>query len=337
MASYDWHTSMRRIFVFSLLTAGLTALGTPVHAQFIINPTFTANFNTNFGANAAAAQASWISAANVFTSNFTDNITVNITVDAVAGTSVFGQSNTSLFGFSYGALRTVVVADAKTGNDAIAIGAGGSMTVADPSGGSEWWVTRAQGKALGLIASDLANDGTTTFGAGNPFTFSGSITAGTYDFKGVAAHEISEVLGRLGLKGATIGSFPNSHSLADNFSYTGAATKIIDGGTNANFSIDNGTTLLKLYNDYTVNGLDSRDWAGGTNDSFNQFSNSGVVNPVSAVDLQEMDVIGYDLVAVPEPATVALFGVAFAAAGYQGWRYRQKRQQDMEKLLSCSE
>ncbi len=36
--------------------------------------------------------------------------------------------------------------------------------------------------------------------------------------------------------------------------------------------MDNGVTLLKLFNDPTVNSLDSRDWAPGTNDSFNQFS-----------------------------------------------------------------
>jgi MYXO-CTERM domain-containing protein len=74
------------------------------------------------------------------------------------------------------------------------------------------------------------------------------------------------------------------------------------GGTNNNFSINNGTALLKLWNDPNVNSLDSRDWAPGTNDSFNQFSNANVVNPVSAVDVRLMDVIGYDL--VPEPTGI---------------------------------
>ena len=48
-----------------------------------------------------------------------------------------------------------------------------------------------------------------------------------------------------------------------------------------------------MFNDFTANHLDTRDWAGGTNDAFNQFSSSGVVNPISAVDFQVMDVIGY--------------------------------------------
>lgn len=272
------------------------------HAGLSINPTFTTAFNTNFGANAAAAQAAWNAAANVFTTNFNDNIHINIAVDAVAGTSVFGQSNLGLFSTPYANLRALVVADAKSADDNLAISAGGSMTLADPLTGTHtWWVSRAQAKAVGLIADDLSNDGTTTFGAGNPFTFSGAIAGGTYDFKGIAAHEISEVMGRLGLKGGTIGGNANSYSLMDDFSYTAANTKGFANGAGNNFSIDNGTTLLKLWNDSSSNGLDTRDWAPGTNDAFNQFSSSGVVNPVSAVDLRLLDVIGYDLATVPEP------------------------------------
>jgi hypothetical protein len=284
----------------------------------VITPTFTANFNTFFGVNAAAAQASWIAAANVFQTDFSDPINVNITVDAVAGTSVFGQSSFGLLGTSYANFHNLLVADSKTANDATALGAGGSLTLADPTGGTgNWWGSRAEAKAIGLIPNDLSADGTTTFGAGNPFTFSGAIAAGTYDFQGVAAHEISEVLGRVGLKGATLGSnppFPNSYSILDLFSYSGPGVRTLAGGTNAWFSINNGTTLLKLYNNWTLNNLDSRDWASGNNDSFNQFAGPGVVNPVTPVDLQELDVIGYDLM-VPEPSTfsVVIAGLAFFA------------------------
>ena len=67
-------------------------------------------------------------------------------------------------------------------------------------------------------------------------------------------------------------------------------------------------------NNPLANGLDSRDWASGFgNDSFNQFSNSGVLNPVTVVDLRLMDVIGYDRIAVPEPTAGALLAMGFAA------------------------
>ncbi len=302
--------------------AGAMALSAPAFAGMVITPTFTANFNANFGANAAAAQASWISAANVFTANFNDNIHVNVTVDAVAGTGVFGQSSTFLNSTTYANLRAKMVADAKTPDDNISIGAGGSMTAADPTGGAgTWWVSRAEAKAIGLIADDLSNDGTTTFGAGNPFTFSGPIAAGTYDFKGIAAHELSEVMGRLGISGGTIGAFANSYSLIDDFSYTAANTRGLGNGAGNNFSIDNGTTLLKLFNNAAANGLDSRDWAPGSNDSFNQFSNSGVMNPVSDVDLRLMDVIGYDRV-IPEPAVGTLLLAGLAAGAFIRRRMR---------------
>ena len=307
----------RALFLGILLTGIALVSSVPAFAgPFVINPSFTSNFNTNFGANATAAQNAWKAAANVFTSNFSDSITVNITVDAVAGTGVFGQSNTLLQSFSYATLYGAVVADAKTSNDATAIGPGGSVTAIDPTGGKgTFWVTTAQAKALG-IGSFAGSDGTTTFGTGNPFTFSGPVAAGTYDFQGVAAHEISEVLGRLGISGGTIASTPNSYSLIDLFSYTGAGVRALGSGPGENFSINNGSTLLKLYNDAAANGLDTRDWAPGTNDSFNQFSNSGVTNSVSAVDLQELDVIGYDLQPAPEPSTIVLFSTGmFAAVG----------------------
>jgi hypothetical protein len=290
-------------------------VGVPAFGSFVITPTFTSNFVTDFGANAAAAEAAWIAAANIYESNFTDNIHVNITVDAVAGTSVFGQSSTFLNSASYATLQALMVADKKTADDTTATGAGGSITVADPvSGTHTWWVSRAEAKAIGLIGDDLSNDGTTTFGAGNPFTFSAPIAGGTFDFEGLAAHEISEVLGRLGISGGTIGNFANSYSLIDLFSYTGAGARGLTAGGGENFSIDNGTTLIKLYNDALSNGLDTRDWAPGTIDSFNQFSDPGVTNPVSAVDLRELDVIGYDraVAAVPEPSSVFLVGIVLA-------------------------
>lgn len=288
-----------------------------------ITPTFTASFNTNFGANAAAAQAAWRAAAQIFIDQLSDNIHINITVDAATGTDIFGESDVPyLRPISYADLLAKVRAQPVTPNHHIAFGSGGSMTDADPTNGTgTWCLTRSQAKALRLIPDDLFEDGTTTFGAGNPFTFSGAIAPNTYDFQGIAAHEISEVMGRLGLSGGTYDvshpdgtmvTTPNCFSLIDNFSYTGPGAKGLRGGPGNNFSIDNGTTLLKLWNDPTTNDLDSRDWATtnpAINDSFNQFSDPGVVNPVSPVDLQLMDVIGYTLV-TPH--------VAAAAAVYRG-------------------
>jgi hypothetical protein len=255
----------------------------------IITPTFTSGFDTNFGANATAAKAAWIAAAKIFTDAFSDNIHINITVDAVTKASVFGESFPAFVTISYAELYDRVTAYASTQNDAIAIGPGGSMTAADPTDGKgTWQLTRPQAKALGFIPDDTKDDGGTTFGAQNTFTFSGPIAKGTSDFQGICAHEISEVMGRTGLSGGN-----NTFSLIDNFSYVGVGMKGLNGGAGNFFSIDNGVTLLKAFNNSAANHLDTRDWAGGTNDSFNQFAVGGVTNPVTAIDLQVMDVIGY--------------------------------------------
>ena len=250
-----------------------------------ITPTFTPNFDANFGAQADAARAAWEAAAEVFTSRFSDNIHINITVDALPGTTSLGRSFPRTVTISYADLFARVSDSARTPNDQIAIGPGGSMTTADPTNGAgTWFLTRAQAKALGFIADDLSDDGGTTFGAGQPYTFSGAIMPGTFDFQGVAAHEISEVMGRIGGGG-------NTFSLIDNFSYTGPGTKGLRGGPGNNFSIDNGITLLKLFN--ASAGGDTRDWAGNAIDAFNAFASLGVASPVSAIDLEVMDVIGY--------------------------------------------
>ena len=49
-----------------------------------------------------------------------------------------------------------ITLNAKTPNDNIAIGPGGSMTAADPTSGTgTWWLTRSQAKALGHIPDDM--------------------------------------------------------------------------------------------------------------------------------------------------------------------------------------
>lgn len=236
-------------------------------------------------------------AATQFTSRYKDPVNVNFNVTAVAGVGTLGQSSTNLIGFTdYATFKAAMLADAKSTDDATANGALGSITVADPvGGGSSLIYPRAEAKALSLIPDDLANDGTFTFGGGFTYTYDSANRAvvGKIDFIGVAMHELSEMMGRIGSMGASFSGAPR-YMPFDYFHYTGAATRGLNNGAGRSFSINNGTTLLKAFNNALALGGDLQDWASGANDTFNAFSSSGVLNALTPVDIQVMDVIGYD-------------------------------------------
>ena len=145
-----------------------------------------------------------------------------------------------------------------------------------------------------------------------------SVGAGQIDFVGVSMHEVSEIMGRIAGIGANFGNGIPDYMLYDLFRYTGAGARALVDANGVQFSINNGTTLLKGFNFSGANGGDSADWASGANDSFNAFSSSSVQNPMTAVDLRAMDVIGYDRVsaAVPEPSTAILLFSALLAGGF---------------------
>jgi len=304
--------------------AGLSVLyvmaGTPVFAgNLVITPTFSSAVDSLMGSNAGAFKSAFTLAASNFTDWFNDPIHVNIDVAVAPGTGTLGGSSTFVFSSGFTTVRNALVTDAKSGDDFLITGAGGSVAaiLTDPlTAAHTYWVTKAQAKALNLIADDLTSDGTVTLGAGWNYDYNPAdgITAGQFDIVSVFMHEISEVMGRIGLSGSSVGANTNSYTLLDLMSYKSAGTRgmLNDGG---NFlSFDNGNTLLKAFNNTAALGGDSRDWASGSNDSFNAFGTTGVVNGLSVVDIRTMDAVGYDLCS-PEPATVLLFGTALAGLG----------------------
>jgi hypothetical protein len=78
------------------------------------------------------------------------------------------------------------------------------------------------------------------------------------------------------------------------------------GTTQGYFSPDRGVTNLDNFNADSDD--DFGDWASSAgNDAFRAFSDSGVVNAVTATDIVVMDVIGWNA-APGSPGVVALFG-----------------------------
>lgn len=283
--------NLRNFVCFSLLLAG----SLPAHALTIVrtnDPSLAANLSP---ADVAAASAAFDYAAAQYSALYDDPIQVNITLAAVAGTGTLGESSTVLAGFySYTTIRNALIADATSPDDETAIA---TLPVSDPTGGHNWATSRAQAKALGLIASDATSDGTFTFGAGFSYTYdpTNRAVAGKIDFIGVAFHEISEIMGRIPGLGANFGDGGPDYLPFDLFRYTGSSTRSFTGGSGNYFSFDNGATDLKNFNFPNGNGSDPQDWASGANDAYNAFSSSGVLNALTAVDIRVMDVIGYNL------------------------------------------
>ena len=244
-------------------------------------------------------------AAQQFTNSLHDPINVNILITAVAGTGTLGQSNTSLLLPSFTSMRDATHSDAKSADDTTATGASGSLssTLTDPVGTAhDWLISKAQGKALSMTADNLTQDGKYTFGGGFSYTYDSAnrAVAGKIDYIGVSMHEFSEIMGRIGIQGTQSLTGNPDYMQMDLFHYTGAGTRGLNNGAGRSFSINAGTNLLKAFNNGSTGG-DLQDWASGTNDSFNAFSSSGVLNDYSAVDIRTMDAIGYDTVSVNTP------------------------------------
>ena len=224
-----------------------------------------------------------------YESQFSNPVTITIDVGygEVDGQSLgggaLGESIAFLTSVSYSALRSALV------NNANAIGdsaAAASLPATSPVSGANYVLTTAEAEALGLAGSSGING---YVGFSNSFAFaydnSGGVPAGEYDFFGVVAHEISEVMGRSMMDGP-------SYEPLDLFHYSAPGVRDFSGTTPGYFSPDGGITNLNNFN--TNPGGDFGDWAASAgDDSYLAFSSSGVVNAVSAADLTEMNLLGW--------------------------------------------
>ncbi|MCX7382828.1 MAG: NF038122 family metalloprotease [Alphaproteobacteria bacterium] len=276
-------------------------------SPFIIN----ISWNTSVAAAPAGFKDGVLAAVQYLQSQFTDAVTINISVGygEVNGTALdsgsLGSSASFLAPTTYGTLRSAVIADAITADDKAAAA---SLPATSPVSGA-LWTTTADAKALGLItANGTATDGFVGFSSTLPFTYSGAIAAGSYDFNGVVMHELTEVMGRGLLTGSTVGGSTPSDELMDLFHFSAPGVREFSAGTPGYVSADGGATVIGTFNSFGSG--DAGDWSSAMgNDAFNAFSSSGVVNPVSPADLRTVDIIGWNLA-----SGVLLTGLKVSAA-----------------------
>ena len=277
------------------LAFGLAATA-PAQAM-IIHAVFDSTITSR--PDAALIESAFNTVAKTYQSEFSNAATINVGVSwgVVKGQAMssgdLGASLDNMYGyFSYAQMKSYLTTVAAKGADPALVTALKSLP-SSISGVGQFAVASAEAKALGLISpTQVSKDGYIGFSSTKAFDFdpTDGITAGTYDFQTVAAHELAEVMGRIsGLQS----SAPIYRTVLDLFRYS--APGVLSFGYNATsyFSIDGGQTRLGDFN--TVGGGDRSDWlqATGGTDVQSAFLNMGQRANLTAADLTALDSLGW--------------------------------------------
>jgi autotransporter-associated beta strand protein len=327
--------SPRSIALFAAAAAASLAPSRQAHAvTFNFAPAATTPQQAIDGF--AAAGQRWASL-------FSDDVTVNISIDfAPIASGALGSTGSSLTNYPYTNTRAAFVADATTNDDITATsflqpgpatrtlinytsnnphGAGSPTPYLDANGGGNNTNVRihhANAKALGLRSpTNDATDASISFNSNFSWDFNpyDGVTAGAYDFIGIATHEIGHALG-----------FSSGVDLLDTNSPSGTGTflaeddvqtkamdlfrysteskaqgvGVFDMSADARskyFSINGGTTNLATFSTGRVHGDGQQ--AGHWKDNLNlgimdPTIGSGTQQFISALDRRMLDVVGWN-------------------------------------------
>ena len=217
-------------------------------------------------------------AAAILSATITDKITVNLNIDysGTGGGAAAGPDNGQWV--SYSTVRADLVNNASAGDTTFNALPTGS-TIQGQSNVAVW---NAQLKLWGLLG---ANDTTTDDGSA---TFATDINPNL--LVGVALHEFTHAMGRV-----PYGSQPD---IFDFYRFTSSGVRLFANGSTAPaayFSLDGGNNKIADYgqtsdpSDFLNTGVQ------GPNDPFNEFYTSSTLQQLTAVDLKELDALGFHL------------------------------------------
>jgi hypothetical protein len=305
-----------------LLASGVAGLSSRAEA-LTINPIFDSSITSL--ANASTIQAAFKTAAAVYSTAFTNPVTVNVKVSwgvlngtALAGNEA-GSTIVNLIGYlNYPQLKTYLAPYA--------------ALPATNSGPAYFAMPRAEAKALGILSgSSTIIDAMIGFSSSLRYDFNKAdgTTTGSYDFIGLAEHELAHALGRdTSLTSATPNGFYQTP--LDLYRFAAPGVQSYEYNDAAYFSLDGGKTSLGWWNNSGAT-ADRADWLSGSypGDVQNAFLNPGATS-LAAADLAMLGALGWSgtpgtkmlisnlsgtlrgAAEVPEPATSLLLMVGVA-------------------------
>lgn len=201
-----------------------------------------------------------------------------------------------------------------------ALGAQGfSFNAANEPVNGAFFVPNAQAKALGLVDPYTTTpDGYIGFGtlAGTGYSWNTHATAGgagsgtgpsQVDLQSAIEHEMSEVMGRVGIEGQDpFGIGAPTYTALDLFNFSSPGTLELSGN-GGYFSLNDGLTGFGTFNDANLHGGDIADWASyssvadshtiglppGDQDSYDAFGRPGINGALSLSDVLVDRSLGY--------------------------------------------
>lgn len=352
---------MSRARIRSLLAAGTLALGAGAAQALTFEFTFLSGTPTQ-------AQNAFIQAGNLWSQAVTDNVTLRLTVglgtlsggslaEAISGQNTFGYSTVlgALAGDVSSSTDALAVSNLPAGAFAMWINRtsenGNSATAYLDNDGSTnntfVQMTTANAAALGLpfTRSSLgglcspACDGYIQFSNAQTYDFdrSNGITAGAFDFVGLAAHEIGHAMGFISgvdfldqTPGLSADLYRATTLDLFRFSTASSAVGAIDftaSTASKYFTLSRASSGSVTFSTGVAfgDGRQASHWKDGLNlGLLDPTLNAGSVQSLSGNDLTAMDAIGWNLAAVPELPRHWQMAAGLAVVGI-AWRRSRRR------------
>ena len=280
----------------ALTHAKVSSAATP--APSLVGSASGLQFDLIWDASVASAPSGFIQAVKAAAQNiaslFSTREVINIDVGygeiggSTLGSGALGESESYGYLANYAAVTNALRKD------------GYGFAAANEPTGSQFFLTSAETKAFGYISPTSSSlDGYVGFSSAYPMSYAttGAPSSNQYDLFSIAEHEITEVMGRIGVEGASMNGTA-TYTPLDLFHYSKAGALSLSGN-GGYFSLNNGRTNLGAYNNAAANGGDIADWASSVaNNAFDAFTAPGTAGALTSNDVLETAALGYRLSAL---------------------------------------